>query len=222
MDIKLIIFDFDGTLADTRKLIVSCKQDTMRHFGLKVMDEEACASTIGLSAGDGFRQTYPELNDEMIDNCVKEYRRLFEERKLITPPDVFPGVTETLKILKDRQFICTIASSRNSQSLKGFLSSMGLCEYFTYILGGDDTERLKPNPDPVLKTLEDLEIPAEKTLVVGDMPFDVLMGKNAGTYACGVTYGNSDRSELIKAGADYVLDDIKGILDLVLISETVL
>ena len=58
MNIKLVIFDFDGTLADTNKLIVTCKQETMRRLGLEVMDEEVCRSTIGLSAEIGFRKTY--------------------------------------------------------------------------------------------------------------------------------------------------------------------
>ena len=205
---KLVIFDFDGTLADTSKLIVSCKQETMERMGLEVMDEEVCRSTIGLSAEIGFRQTYPGLSDDLIEKCVKVYRALFEERKLKEPPELFRNVLETLNVLKTKGIVCTIASSRNSQSLNGFLETMGLKEYFPYVLGGDDTPLLKPNPDPVLKTLEDLGIEARNALVVGDMPFDILMGKNAGAYTCAVTYGNADRKSLEEAGADYIIDEI--------------
>ena len=212
MYIKLIIFDFDGTLADTNKLIVDCKQEAMRRMGLKVMDEAVCSSTIGLSAATGFRQTYPDLSEEMIEKCVAEYRALFEEKKLTDPPDLFPEVLSTLKTIKEKGIICTIASSRNSRSLNGFLETMGLEEYFEYVLGGDDTLLLKPNPDPVLKTLEHLGVSAENTLVVGDMPFDILMGKNAGAYTCGVTYGNADRETLEDAGADYIFDKLGDIL----------
>jgi len=214
MDFKLVIFDFDGTLADTRKLIVICKQETMRELGIRVLSEEECASTIGLSAATGFRQSYPDMSEEMIDKCVAQYRAKFEEKKLEIPPELFQGITETLEFLKKKGVICTIASARNSKSLKGFLSLMDIEKYFPYVLGGDDTELLKPHPEPVLKTLKDLDIRAEDTLVVGDMPYDVLMGKNAGTYACGVTYGNSSREELVSSGADYVVDSMSDILKL--------
>ena len=60
----------------------------------------------------------------------------------------------------------------------------------------------------MLKTLEDLGIEARNALVVGDMPFDILMGKNAGAYTCAVTYGNADRKSLEEAGADYIIDEI--------------
>ena len=130
---KLVIFDFDGTLADTSKLIVSCKQETMERMGLEVMDEEVCRSTIGLSAEIGFRQTYPGLSDDLIEKCVKVYRALFEERKLKEPPELFRNVLETLNVLKTKGIVCTIASSRNSQSLNGFLETMGLKEYFPYV-----------------------------------------------------------------------------------------
>lgn len=213
MDFKLVIFDFDGTLADTRKLIVICKQETMSEMGIRVLSEEECASTIGLSAATGFKQSYPDMSEEMIDKCVALYRAKFEEKKLEIPPELFPGVAETLEALKEKGIVCTIASARNSKSLKGFLSIMDIEKYFPYTLGGDDTELLKPHPEPVLKTLKELGIPAEDTLVVGDMPYDVLMGKNAGTYACGVTYGNSSREELVRSGADYVVDNIQDILN---------
>lgn len=67
---------------------------------------------------------------------------------------------------------------------------------------------------PVIKTLHDLGYAAEQTLVVGDMPVDIQMGKKAGVYTCGVTYGNSDRNKLIEAGADYVIDRISELFDI--------
>ena len=80
--------------------------------------------------------------------------------------------------------------------------------YFDLLVASDDTILLKPNPDPVYKIQRDLSVPEKQMLVVGDMPFDIQMGKRAGTYTCGVTYGNSDRKELLDAGADFVIDQI--------------
>ena len=169
MDIKLVIFDFDGTIADTRKAIVVAKQKTMKKLGLEVMDEEACASTIGLSAKRGFQATYPEMSEEKLDECVSTYRSIFEEIKEKYPPTLFPDVVETLEWLKEKGIVTTIATSRNNASLKEFLARLGLAQYFSYALGGQDTEQLKPHPEPVLKTLRDLSFEADQTLVIGDM-----------------------------------------------------
>lgn len=208
MDIKLVIFDFDGTIMDTRKPIIMAKQETMRYLGLDVADEQACAKTIGLSSKLGFKHTYPELSDEMLELCVQNYRRFFEEIIKTEPPTLFPGITDMLQKLKENGIFCTIATSRNSKSVREFLNQMKLAEYFPYVLASEDTTLLKPNAEPVIKTLQDLGFEKEQALVVGDMPFDILMGKNAGVLTCGVTYGNAERDELRKAGADYVIDVI--------------
>ena len=212
MDIKLVIFDFDGTIMDTRKTIILAKQETMRQMGLAVADEETCAETIGLSAKLGFKHTYPELTDEMLDLCVQNYRKNFEQIKETEPPTLFENMLDTLNRLKEKGIVCTIATSRNGKSLREFLDKMNLADYFPYALAGEDTTLLKPHAEPVVKTLRDLKYSAKQTLVVGDMPFDILMGKNAGVYTCGVTYGNADRESLLEAGADFLIDDISELL----------
>lgn len=214
MDITLAIFDFDGTLADTGRTIIVAKQEAMALMGLEVADDATCASTIGLSAKKGFELLYPELPEERIDECVTVYRRIFEEKKLTIPPVLFPGAEATLSALKEKGIALTIASSRNTASLREFLDKLGLAGYFPYYLGGDDTELLKPNPHPVLKTLEELSVRPENTMVVGDMPFDIAMGINAGTYTCGVTYGNASRQQLLDAGAHFVIDRIEQLTDI--------
>lgn len=215
MNIRLAIFDFDGTIADTRGAIVAAKQEMMRTLGLKVLDEAACASTIGLTAKLGFQQLYPTLSDEKLDECVTVYRQIFEEKKETIPPTIFPEVIDTLEWLKKQDILCTIATSRNTPSIHDFLKKLELTSYFPYVLGGNDTELLKPHPEPVLKTLADLSYSAKETLVIGDMPFDIQMGKSAGTYTCGVTYGNATRDQLATVGADYVIDRISQVKELI-------
>jgi len=212
--IKAVIFDFDGTLADTAQAIIAAKQDTMRNLGLEVADEKTCASTIGLTAKEGFKKTYPDLSDDILDRCVAMYRSLFEDNVKKTPPKLFDGVENVLEKLWERGIVCTIASSRHKQSLNGFLKDMGIERYFTYILGGDDTTRQKPDPEPVLKTLKELSLKAEEVLVVGDMPMDIAMGRDAGAYTCAVTYGNSTKEALAEAGAHIIVDNIYELLNI--------
>ncbi len=103
--------------------------------------------------------------------------------------------------------VLTIASSRGTGSLHSFIDAMGLRDCISYVLGADSVEHTKPHPEPVLRTLCETGIDAAHTLVVGDMPVDILMGRNAGVQTCGVTYGNATRDQLQAAGADFLIDD---------------
>jgi phosphoglycolate phosphatase len=115
-------------------------------------------------------------------------------------------VKETLEWLYGRGYVLTVASSRHSSSLNAFLRDMGIAECFQYVLGADNVAKAKPDPEPVLQTMRDLGYKPAETLVVGDMPVDIFMGARAGASTVGVTYGNSNRPELMQARADYVLD----------------
>ena len=214
MKIKLIIFDFDGTLGDTRANIIMTMQETMRVLGYPVAGEEAIAATIGLTLEDGFRELFPGLTERDILRCAEVYRDLFEKNRRKMIPTLFPHVKETLNLLKERGYILSVASSRQSVSLRGFLHDMSVEDCISYILGADNVEKSKPDPEPVLKTLRELGIPAEESLVVGDMPVDIIMGLRAGAATCGVTYGNSSRDDLVEAGAGYIIDDISELPEL--------
>lgn len=208
MNIRLIIFDFDGTLGDTRRNIVMTLQQTMQEKHLPVIDEARCAATIGLTLKDSFKTLFPHLTDEEAEACAATYRRIFEINKKKMVPQLFPHVAETLAELKRRGITMSVASSRNTTSLRGFLKDMGIEQYISHVLGAEDVTMPKPAPEPVLKTLAALRFAADETLVVGDMPVDILMGRNAGTQTCGVTYGNASRQQLEEAGADCVVDEM--------------
>ncbi len=204
---RLLIFDFDGTLADTHELIIQTNQEAMRRMGFPVLEDQVISRTIGLPLEEGILTMFPQLAREDLPAWVKTYRTIFDELKTRIIPGLFPHVKETLEALHARGYVLTVASSRLSLSLNDFLRDMGIAPFFSYVLGADNVSAAKPDPEPVLKTLRDLHFRADEALVVGDMPVDILMGKRAGAFTCGVTYGNSDREALKKAGANHVLDD---------------
>ena len=212
MQFKLIIFDFDGTLGDTRSNIVVTMQQTLEAQGLPQRDRESCASTIGLPLAGCFRSLLPDVSEEIIDKCVDTYRQLFELNKDKMPPQSFPHVAETLESLSQKGIRMSVATSRGLESLRDLLTSMGIIKYFDLLLGADSVTKHKPDPEPVIMTLDKLNIDASETLVVGDMPVDILMGKGAGCTTCGVTYGNATREELVEAGADFIIGDFSELL----------
>lgn len=206
--IKLIVFDFDGTLGDTRRNIVTTMQMTIRELGLSERSDDACASKIGLPLDGCFEALFPDESKETILLCADAYRRIFQENLLTMKPQAFPRVVETLSALKEQGYTLTIASSRWHKSLSELTHDLRIADYISYLVGADDVKKAKPHPEPVLKTLAATCFDASQALVVGDMNVDILMGANAGAKTCGVTYGNGTRKELEEAGADYIIDSI--------------
>lgn len=201
---ELIIFDFDGTLADTKEIIISVYRQTIKELDAEQRTDKACQATIGIPLRDGFKKLYPEYSDTQIDKCVETYRRIYSENNNV--PRLFPGVIETLDELRRHGISMAIASSRSKESLLEYCKGQGIADYFVVILGADDVRHAKPKPEPVLKILDELHIDAGKAIVAGDMPVDIAMGLAAGCATVGVEYGNSTPDELEAAGATFIID----------------
>jgi phosphoglycolate phosphatase len=215
MNKGLIIFDFDGTLGDTRRNIITTMQMTIAELHLPNRSEEDCAATIGLPLVGCFRTLFPNIQDELIPRCAETYRRFFNENLKTIQPQAFPGVVETLSILHQKGLVLTIASSRSHNSLTELTRDMCIADYISYLLGADDVKEAKPKPEPILKTFTDMHFDAGETLVVGDMAVDIQMGANAGAETCGVTWGNGTKEELEEAGATFIIDRIEDLIEIV-------
>ena len=214
MNKRLVIFDFDGTLADTNALITKTMMMTIDEMGFEKRTRQQCASCIGLPLADCFKSLFP-ISDEVSALCAATYRRLFEINNVPGMVELFPHVFETIQQLHAQGCVLTIATSRSHLSVAQFLRDFELSPYITYVLGADDVERAKPDPFPVQKTMNELGFPPEETLVVGDMVFDILMGQRAGAKTIGVTYGNGTLADLQECRADYIIDDFAHLLHVV-------
>ncbi len=209
---KNIIFDFDGTIGNTQKLIVKTLQDTMRSMHLEIRSEKDCIGTIGLRLDEAFLKLFP-ISQEFAAKCADTYRQIFEVNKLKIEVEPFPHVIETIQALYEDAFTLTIASSRGHQSIQYYLEQMGIDKYITCIVGAEDVQHVKPAPDMVFRILEKIKGNASESLVVGDTAYDIKMGKNSGTKTCGVTYGNGTYEQL--SDADFVIGDFAELLSIV-------
>lgn len=210
---KYIILDFDGTIGDTQALIVKTLQQTQQQLGLPVPSAEACTATIGLRLEEAFHVLNPTLSPAEAQHCADTYRIIFEENKQYMVISPFPNVIDTIQRLHADGKVLAIASSRNRESLEGYIDQLHIREYVSCVVSGEDVEHAKPAPDMVFTVLERLHGTADEALVVGDMVYDIGMGRNAGTKTCGVTYGNGTREQL--RNADYVIDDFSELLGIV-------
>ena len=187
MAIKLIILDFDGTLADTQPLILDSMQSTIRELRLPARTDAECQAMIGLPLKECFMRLLP-IDDAMGDRCAEVYRRLFDEKNHAGVVTLFPHVMETLRKLHDRGLLLAICSSRGRPTLEGFVRTFRLEPYVSMVVSANDVQHGKPHPEPVQLILDGLAVAAADTLVVGDASYDIMMGRAAGCRTCGVTY----------------------------------
>lgn len=202
--IQLVIFDFDGTLGDSQKLITDTMLATIERLNLPMRSREECARTIGLPLKECFSSIIP-MTDEQAEECAEVYSEIFNVKNVPGAVTAFPGVIETLERLSAQGILMSIASSRSHHSLAKLVEDLELSKYITYLIGADDVVEKKPAAEPVHKTLSHFNIEAHETLVVGDTEFDILMGRNAGTHTCGVTYGNGSKESLEGAKAEWIV-----------------
>lgn len=202
--IRLIIFDFDGTLGDSQKLITDTMLATIERLNLPMRSREECARTIGLPLKECFSSIIP-MTDEQAEECAKVYSEIFNVKNVPGVVKAFPGVVETLERLSSQGILMSIASSRSHRTLAKLMDELDLSKYITYLIAADDVVEKKPAAESVLKTLRHFNIEAHETLVIGDTEFDILMGRNAGTHTCGVTYGNGSKESLEAAKAEWIV-----------------
>lgn len=202
--IRLVIFDFDGTLGDSQKLITDTMLATIERLNLPMRSREECARTIGLPLKECFSSIIP-MTDEQSEECAKVYSEIFNVKNVPGVVKAFPGVVETLERLSSQGILMSIASSRSHRTLAKLMDELDLSKYITYLIAADDVVEKKPAAESVLKTLRHFNIEAHETLVVGDTEFDILMGRNAGTHTCGVTYGNGSKESLEAAKAEWIV-----------------
>lgn len=214
MKYKCIIFDFDGTLADTTAGIVSAFQSTFQEMKLPVPSVEKIQSTIGLALKDGFKAAMETLSDEQADLAVTTYRKIFYASG-IQAITAYPGIIEALSRLKEMGYDLVIATSRGHRSLELICDNLGITDFFSGEYCSDDVVNHKPAPDLVNLILKDKNIKQSEALVVGDAHYDMLMGKGAGCKVCGVTWGNQTREQLQSVAPDYVIDNINELFEII-------
>ncbi len=214
---RLIILDFDGTLADTQPIIIASIQATLKELHLPERTDAECRSIIGLPLRECFTSLCG-VDEGLAERCADVYRRVFDELNTDGTVRLFPHVLETITALHDRGLQLAICSSRGRPTLEGFVKTFRLEHYVSMVVSANDVERHKPHPEPVQKILAALGIAPGEAVVVGDASYDILMGRAAGCRTVGVTYGNQSAADLRAAGADHLIDDFADLLTIPLSS----
>ena len=204
--IQLIIFDLDGTLADTRQDLAMSVNAMRKNMGLGPLPVETVTSYVGLGVGVLIKRA---LGDGAAPGELQkglEFFLDFYSHHLLDNTVAYPGVREALEVLGNRKM--AILTNKGTDLSRQIMAGLGLADYFFEICGGDSFPLKKPDPMGINALMSRVAVPAEKTLMVGDSDTDVLTGRNAGVWTCGVTYGFGPQA-LEEAGPDLLLDDLR-------------
>lgn len=207
---KLVVWDFDGTIADTSRGIVRTMTATFNECGYPVPDEVAICRTIGLPLTESIA-ALAGIEGEPLAHAVSTYRRLFETlgRGGVT---LFPGIAEAIGRQHREGNFVAIATSRGHESVENLCTELGIRSCIDSIMACEDTAECKPNPAPVLVLFRQFNVHPADTTVIGDTSFDMEMGRRAGVFHnVGVTWGNHDEADLRKGGATRIVTDAESL-----------
>ena len=207
MKIDTVLFDLDGTLINTNELIIASFLHTLDHYFPKQYNREGVIQFIGPSLHDSFGRVNPEKVDEMI-----EMYRTFNHEKHDELVEEYDTVFETVKQLHEKGYKLAVVTTKRSETAKMGLKLTGLDQFFDVIVGIDDVDKVKPDPEPLLKALDALNSSPEKAIMVGDSQYDILGGKNTGTKTAGVAWTIKGREFLANYGPDVMLETMADLL----------
>lgn len=202
--IKLVVFDWDGTLMDSEARIVTAMQRAFAAQGAAAPAATAVREIIGLDLGVAVSRLDPLLPAAQVAAIVQAYRLLYAELHAIPSP-LFEGAKATLTQLAAAGYLLAIATGKSRRGLDRALAESGVGDYFATTRCGEEAA---PKPDPAMlrDILSDLDTSPQHTLMVGDTEFDLLMAAAARTHAAAATYGAHGRERLIGLKPAIVID----------------
>ncbi|MDR0852029.1 MAG: HAD-IA family hydrolase [Clostridiales Family XIII bacterium] len=173
--IDTVLFDFDGTIMDTNELILRSWQHAFVMFTGKEGDEEEILRSYGEPIFGTVDRFFPDGPSAGVVAAYREYQERYYEETIT----LFPGILDLFKTLKTQGYAIGIVTSRLYHSAKIGLEKFGLFDYVTAFVTIRDTEKPKPDPEPILLALSQLEKKPEQAIMVGDTKHDIQCARNA-------------------------------------------
>ena len=210
---RLVVLDFDGTLADTRQGILATMQATFAACGASLPPEADVVATIGLPLHESLAML-GGWQGEALQHAVDTYRTLFEQVGT-SRIEAFPGVLSTLRTLHTMGCTLAVATSRGHASVVELCARLSIAPYIRHVLAADDVQHSKPHPEAVLRLQTITGVLPERTWVIGDTTFDVDMGHAAQALTIAVTYGNHTPERLASSHPHHIVHGFEELLPLI-------
>lgn len=206
---KLLIFDLDGTLVDSRRDLVHSVNATLQHFHRPEMPEEVIAGYVGDGAPMLIRRALGDPDDEGFLKGALEYFLAYYRIHKLDNTHVYEGVREALEAIREpengTERRMAVLSNKPVNPSRAIVDALGLGEFFVRVYGGNSFQTKKPDPLGVHTLLKETGTRSDQAVMIGDSSIDVITGRNAELWTCGVTYGFAPRT-LEDAPPDVVVD----------------
>jgi pyrophosphatase PpaX len=209
--ITTVLFDFDGTLADTDQLILNSFKHIYSLFNDGKYDEEYVRGTFGEPLRTTMSRDFEQFNMEDVLARYREYQvQRFNDEVVL-----YETVKETLEYLKNKGIKMGVVTSRLKQSTHDALKFFNIAKYFGVVVTADDTEKHKPHKEPLIKALNELGSTTDETLYVGDSKFDMECAINAGVIPVLAGWHNSSKELQKKYNINYVIAKMHDLINLI-------
>ena len=211
-------FDLDGTLTDPAQGITNSFIHAIKYFGLEVPSYEKLCTFIGPPLVATFQKEFG-FDDEKSMEGVKKYREYFAQ-KGIFENKVYDGIENVLAHLQSKGKHLLVATSKPEEYSVKILEHFKLAKYFDFICGSNMDETRSKKEEVIeyalekCRTADKTGFDKSKVLMIGDREHDIIGAKKNGIKSCGVLYGYGSRQELEAAGADYIVDNVRNLLEL--------
>lgn len=208
--IDLVMFDLDGTLADTGHDLADAVNFTRAHFRLPPLLDQIVYGNVGRGVEHLLKYSVPEAGGERFSEVMTVFLARYENH-LLDRTVLYPGVPEVLRYFGAKRR--AVVSNKMHRLTLAVVRGLGVAGDFDAILGGDSVVEKKPHPAMLQSVLEQFRIAPANAIIVGDGDTDIEAGKRAGVITCGVTYGLGNPAAVHAAGPDVTIDRIGELAD---------
>lgn len=212
---KYILFDLDGTLVNNREGIVKSVHYALDCLGIYEGEADKLERFIGPPLATSFKEFY-DLSDTGVERAVEKYRERFSKRG-VYENKLYEMIPELLSELKNTDKILCVSTSKPQKFTDIILEDREIKEYFDVVQGASLDSSLIEKGDIIRETLNQLDSPnKDEIIMIGDRKHDIIGAKQNGIKSVGVYYGFAEENELEDAGADYIVNTVEELIELLL------
>jgi len=210
--IKCVVFDLDGTLVKSHETIYKATLKTLEILNLSTdLDKDKFYGLLGHHFADIFSECNIEVSD--VEHFINVYKNLYFD--FIDDSELFYNAEHLLSELKRNNIKTGLLTTKGQDQAEKISHHFGVAKFLDVIEGRKNGVAIKPAPDQLFKICKEVDVDVKETLMVGDTELDILCGKNANAKTCAVSYGYREVEDIKKYNPDYLINDLKEILEII-------
>jgi 2-phosphoglycolate phosphatase len=209
--VKLMVFDLDGTLADTGADLAGSVNRTLQSLGIPTRPDPEILGFVGDGVRKLMERSLGVAHRERFDEALRRFEEIYAVH-LLDQTTLYPGTRDVLRHFGRKEKV--IITNKTRDFTLAICSGLGITGFFNEIIAGDSNEFMKPDPRLLLPLLDRFESARTETLVVGDGVNDILLARNTGVRSCAFLNGLGKREELLSLQPDFVIEKIIDLKDI--------